>query len=346
MPTRGQFDLTTVQPFNADPEIMIPIEQTGTYYVLAYGDQVSGTPTYEIVAQDIPFSLTDVETDTIGNFGEATLEIRGAKFLADTTFQLRAADGTLIEAENVYLENSTLAYVTFDLFDETLGLYDIQAKQGNGSTTILDDVVTLQAASGYDLNSNITGPDEVRPDRNYRFNVNYGNQGDTDAIAPLLIIESATNSQIGTTLNGLGTGAPLHLLGVSDEGPQEILRPGDINVLPVYFNSNTDPVNFRVRTYSADNTTPIDWNSFEASIRPNELTGTQWDSFLGNIVPRVQTYGDYVKMINDMSEELSGQDDPIYNVRDLFAQMITTNPDYQPVSSISGRVFDAGTGNP
>ncbi|WP_198648553.1 CARDB domain-containing protein, partial [Cyanothece sp. BG0011] len=45
MPTRGQFDLTTVQPFNADPEIVIPIEQTGTYYVLAYGDQVSGTPT-------------------------------------------------------------------------------------------------------------------------------------------------------------------------------------------------------------------------------------------------------------------------------------------------------------
>jgi subtilase family serine protease/protocatechuate 3,4-dioxygenase beta subunit len=346
MPTRGQFDLTTVQPFNADPEIIIPIEQTGTYYILAYGDQVAGTPSYEIVAQDIPFSITDVATDTIGNTGEATLEIRGAKFAPDTIFQLRAADGSLITAENIYLENSTLAYVTFDLFGATVGLYDVQAKESNGSTTILEDIITIESASGYDLDANITGPDEVRPNRNYRFNVNYGNQGNTDAIAPLLIIESATNTQAGTTLDKLGSGAPLHLLGVSNEGPQGILRPGDLNVLPVYFNSNTDPVNFRVRTYSADNTTAINWNSLEASIRPEGLTDTQWDSFLGNIVPRVQTYGDYVKMLNDMSETLSSPDHPIYDARDLFARMYLSNPDYQPSSNLSGQLLDADTGNP
>ncbi|CCI38865.1 putative Subtilisin [Microcystis aeruginosa PCC 9701] len=345
MPTRGQFDWTTTQPFNTDPEIIIPIEQTGTYYVLGYGDQVSGSPSYEILAQEIPFSITDVASRKIGNFGEATLEIRGARFSTDTTFQLRAADGSLITAENIYLENSTLAYVTFDLFNETLGLYDVQANQGN-STARLEDVITVQDASGFDLDSNITGPEEVRPNRNYTFNVNYGNTGDTDAIAPLLIIESVTNTQVGTTLEGLTSDAPLHLLGVSNEGPQGILRPGDINVLPVYFNSNTAPIEFQVRTYSADNTTAIDWNSFEVSIRPEGLTDAQWDSFLSNIVSRVQTYGDYVKMLNDMSSQLSAENEPIYDVKDLFARMYAVNPEYQPSSNLSGQLLDAETAIP
>jgi subtilase family serine protease len=345
-PTRGQFDLTTVQPFNADPEIVIPIEQTGTYYVLAYGDQVSGSPSYQILAQDIPFSITEVDTDTIGNFGEATLEIRGARFSTDTTFQLLAADGSLITAENIYLENSTLAYATFDLFNETLGLYDVQANQGN-STARLEDVITVQDASGFDLDSNITGPEEVRPNRNYRFNVNYGNTGDTDAIAPLLIIESVTNTQAGTTLNGLNSGAPLHLLGVSNEGPQGILRPGDLNVLPVYFNSNTDPIEFQVRSYDAKDETVINWNSLEASVRPDGLTEAQWNSFFGEITARVKTYGGYVKLINDMSEELSGDGDLLYDVRDLFARMYEKNPVYVgPNQTLSGQLLNAETGLP
>ncbi|MDB9444753.1 CARDB domain-containing protein [Anabaena sp. CS-542/02] len=346
IPTRGQFDLTTVQPFNADPEIIIPIEATGTYYVLAYGDQAATSPSYEIVAQDIPFSITGVNTNTIGNFGEATLQIRGAKFAEGTTFQLRGADGSLITAENVYLENSTLAYVTFDLFSDTVGLYDVQATETNGNTTLLEDVVTVQDALGYRLDANITGPEEVRPNRNYQFNVNYGNEGDTNAIAPLLIVESFTNTQVGTTLGGLGAGAPLHLLGISDEGLQNVLRPGELNSLPIYFNSNTDPIEFRVRTYSADNSTPLDWNSLEASIRPEGLSNAQWDGFLRNIVARVQTYGDYVKMINDMSGQLSGEGEPIYDVRELFTQMYLTHPSYQPTSNLSGQLVDATTGNP
>ncbi|MDH6084190.1 CARDB domain-containing protein, partial [Umezakia ovalisporum] len=346
IPTRGQFDLTTVQPFNADPEIIIPIEATGTYYVLAYGDQAAASPSYEIVAQDIPFSITGVNTNTIGNFGEATLQIRGAKFAEGTTFQLRGADGSLITAENVYLENSTLAYVTFDLFSDTVGLYDVQATETNGNTTLLEDVVTVQDALGYRLDANITGPEEVRPNRNYQFNVNYGNEGDTNAIAPLLIVESFTNTQVGTTLGGLGAGAPLHLLGISDEGLQNVLRPGELNSLPIYFNSNTDPIEFRVRTYSADNSTPLDWNSLEASIRPEGLSNAQWDGFLRNIVPRVQTYGDYVKMINDMSGQLSGEGEPIYDVRELFTQMYGKNPDYIATYTFSGQLLNASTGLP
>ncbi|MEI6445074.1 MAG: CARDB domain-containing protein, partial [Nostocales cyanobacterium ELA583] len=346
LPTRGQFDLTTAQPFNADPEIIIPIEKTGTYYILAYGDRVAGTPSYEILAKDIPFSITNVATNSIGNTGKSTLEIRGAKFAANTTFQLRAADGSLIESEKVYLENSTLAYVTFDLFSEKTGLYDLQAKQSNGSTTILEDVVTVNDAIGFDLDANITGPDQVRPSRNYAFNVNYGNTGDRDTIAPLLIVESVTKTQSGTTLNGLASGVPLQLLGVSNEGPQGILRPGDQNVLPVYFNSNTNPIEFQVRTIQADDSTVINWDSLKSSIRPANLTDQQWNSFLSKIVPRVQTYGNYVQMINDMSEQLSSPGNPLYDVRDLFARMYAANPNYQPTSSLSGQLLDAKTGTP
>jgi Subtilase family/SdrD B-like domain/CARDB/RTX calcium-binding nonapeptide repeat (4 copies) len=343
MPTRGQFDLTTDQPFDADPEIVIPIEQTGTYYVLAYGDKVSGAAPYEIVAEEIPFSLTGVKTNVIGNSGESTLEIRGAKFSADTKFELVAANGTVIQAENVLLENSTLAYVTFDLFNEVLGAYDVRAVQAGNTNAVLADVITVETAKGYDLDSNITGPDEVRPNRNYQFDVNYGNTGDIDSIAPLLIIESVNNTKVSTTIDGLAARSSLQLLGISGEGDRGIIRPGDVNTLPIYFNSNTDPIEFNVKSYSADDKTKIDWNSFGALIRPAGLTDIQWNNFLGKIAPRIATYGEYVKMLNKVSSTLSPVSNPIYDVTELFKQLYVQQPNYLPNKIVSGQLLQAQT---
>jgi RNAse (barnase) inhibitor barstar len=340
MPTRGQFDLTTTEPFKANPEVLIPIEKTGTYYVLAYGEQVIGNPSYEIIAQEIPFSITDVASHVIGDYGNATLEIRGAKFSTDTTFQLRASDGSLFESQKIYLKDSTLAYVTFNLpGNEVIGLYDVQAKQGD-FVKILNDIITVEPTSLHGLESNIIGPNSIRSTRNYRLDVVYNNRGNTDQISPLLIVESKTATKVGTIPTDLASGIPLELLGVSNEGPSGILRVGDSNSLPIYFNTNTNPVNFGVRTYYADDTTSLNWNSIESSIRPAGVTNAQWDSFLAEIAPQVKTYGEYVQLINEMSIALSTPSKPLYDVRDLFSRMISTNPYFHESASLSGKLLD------
>jgi Ca2+-binding RTX toxin-like protein len=329
VPTRGQFDLTTNQPFNADPEIIIPIEQTGTYYVLAYGDQVSGNPAYSIVAEDIPFSLTGVQTNKIGNLGESTLEVRGAKFSAGTQFELVGANGQILQSSKVLLKNSTLAYVTFNLANDALGAYDVRAVAGE-NTAILNDVVTVEASKAYDVDASITGLNEVRPSRNYQFDVNYLNKGNSDSIAPLLIIENNGGTNIGTTIGDVAVRPSLQVLGVSRNGDSQIVRPGELNSLSLYFNTNTDAVDFSVKTYLADNTTAINWNTFGESIRPIDVTNTQWNNFISNIAPVVTTYGAYVRMVNDISRQISPVGVPIYDVRQLFGQLYVVSPNYQP----------------
>jgi Ca2+-binding RTX toxin-like protein/protocatechuate 3,4-dioxygenase beta subunit len=341
-PTRSQFDFTTTQPFKADPEVIIPIEKTGTYYVLAYSDNAAGAPSYELLAQEIPLSITDVQTHVIGDIGATTLEIHGAKFAADTTFQLRAADGSLINAANIRLENSTLAYVTFAPDGtEGLGIYDVQAKQGS-STAILPGSITIEPTNGTNLVASIIGPNSVRATRTYKFDVNYANNGDIDGIAPLLVVTSASNARLGATLDGLHDGAPVQLLGISHDGAQDVLRPGDLNILPVYFNVNTvNPVDFSVHSYSATDTTLVDWTKIQASIRPSDVTDLQWNKFLANIAPQIQTYGQYVQLINEMSRVLSSPNKPISDVREMFGLIISRNPDFHATAPLSGTLIDA-----
>ncbi|AFY47683.1 CARDB domain-containing protein,putative collagen-binding protein,Calx-beta domain-containing protein,subtilase family protease [Nostoc sp. PCC 7524] len=341
MPSRGEFDVTGIEPFTADPEILLPITQDGTYYVLAYGAQATSPAEYTIVAEDVPLSILDVSTNRIGNSGSATLSILGARFTEDTIFQLISPDGDVIAAGQVYLANSTQAFATFDLFNQDVGLYDVRAIQGFDASARLEDVVTVEAGTGFRLSSSLNGQQEVRPNRNYLFNVDYGNAGDSDTKAPLLIVQSATNTPLGLELNNLGAGAPLHLLGVSFDGPLNILRPGDTNSIPVYFNSATNEVNFSISTYSVENSTSIDLNSFEASIRPAGLTDAQWNSFIADIAPRVQTYGQYANLLNDLSEQLSGTGQPIYDVRELFARAYSENANFFATATLAGELRNA-----
>jgi Ca2+-binding RTX toxin-like protein len=349
VPTRGQFDLTTDQPFNSDPEIIVPIEQTGTYYVLAYGDQVAGSPAYEILAEEIPFSLTNVQTNRIGNVGESTLTIRGAQFAADTQFQLTSADGSVVQSSRVLLQNSTLAYVTFNLANEDLGLYDVRALGQSENSAVLENVVTVETARARDLDATITGPLELRADRNYQSTISYVNRGTSDVLAPVIIIEDLSNTILGTTPGNQVARSSLQLLGISADGTRSILRPGDINQLPVFFNSNTNLVNLQVKTYTSDNTTLIDWATFGETIRPAGVTDIQWGSVIGNIAGIVSTYGDYVRLVNDLAQQLApavngvggilggignsignGVGSLLYDVSRLFDRLYQIDPNYQP----------------
>ena len=53
--------------------------------------------------------------------GPVTLQISGAQFASATTFQLRNAQGTVINATRTLLQDSATAFATFDLTGQALG---------------------------------------------------------------------------------------------------------------------------------------------------------------------------------------------------------------------------------
>lgn len=137
-----------------------------------------------------------------------------------------------------------MIYATFNLFTRPTGVYDLRATAADGSTALLEDPLTVQVGTGPSILSEIDGPAAVRPNRLYLFNLNYRNGGDTDTMAPLFLLQSSTDTPMGLTVDTVGLSSTVQVLGVSLDGPPGILRPGDLNNVPVYFRSSTDPHQF------------------------------------------------------------------------------------------------------
>jgi subtilase family serine protease len=224
LPTRGQFDATTEEPFQSDPEILFPVTQTGTHYILAYGGSVSGAPTFELVAEVVPFSLLSIGPGKVGNTGPVTLRVRGALLSEDAQFALVSGSGQVIPARQLFVQDSVTAFPTFDLAGALPGSYTLRATR-NGETAVLETPVNVIAGIGFDVLALGEGPSVILQNRVYRFDLRYGNDGDRDVMAPLLLLESSTGTPLGFAANSLAGGPPLQVLGTSAEGPLDILRP-------------------------------------------------------------------------------------------------------------------------
>ncbi|MDP2433475.1 MAG: CARDB domain-containing protein [Pseudomonadota bacterium] len=357
MPSLGRFDHSSLEAYSADPSVLIPETQAGTYYVMVHGASVSGAPAYTLTSQVIPFSITGVRTDVVGNAGEATLRIDGARFAEATQFALRAPDGTLHVDSQVFVENSSRVYATFNLLLVDAGSYDVVAVQANGQTTLLEDAVTvIDEARGGNLFSLIQGPSQVTTSRVNSFILQYTNQGDGDAMAPLLVITGQADTPLGYNSLDLRT-EPIHFLGASLDGPMDILRPDTGYSQQVLFRSPaTDgQLNISVATIQATDDRVIDsarWSEIETSIKPATPAGmsdaewdAEWDAFWGRIRAAMgDTWGDYVRMLNQAMLLVSEQGSPVRDARTLMATVHAQHPDWRPASNLSGTLRDAETG--
>src|SRR5208282_142005 len=129
MPTLGQFDYHSSQSLEPDPQITIPATQAGTYYILAYGASVPAPPeNYTLSAALVPFDIQAVQPSQVGT-GTATVEIDGSKFGSGTTFQLLGPNNAVIDDQAIYLQDSSTAFVTFNLTGAPTGSYTVQATQ-------------------------------------------------------------------------------------------------------------------------------------------------------------------------------------------------------------------------
>jgi hypothetical protein len=358
VPTRGQFDRTADNPFLADPSVVVPIGADGTYYVMVYGNSVSGAPNYTLTATDIPFSITGVEATTLGNIGKGTIEIQGARFEEGTTFQLIDAEGNIINQFQDTFRDSTLNYVTFDLAGKTTGVYDLKAVQTNGTSYLLNDAITVQTGVGQVISEAIDGPSTVWAGQKYPIAVNYGNSGDTDGLAPVVILRvdnAAVSFKTRYDSNELKN-KPLQFLGVGQDLGTTLLRPGEVHSIPVYFTSfaiageagDGGRGGFDAISYDANNGFAIsdaDWEFLQESSRPTDIAQGDWNGFWNQLQPTIgNTWGEYVTFVNQLSQTygnaIVAQGDNQYETPELFRELYQEKPGYSYSASLNGRLLD------
>jgi hypothetical protein len=343
MPGLGQFQYAADDPFVADPIIYLPITNSGTYYVLAYGQyDYLPTTSYSILAQVVPFSVATVQPTYGGDQGQTTFLVQGALFDSSMLFELVNATNAVTNISTI-LENSSTAYVTFDLAGVADGLYNLTAitGQSNQITASLGGAVTVEPGIGPNVVYSIVGPSAVaEPDCcpvTHPMSIAYGNAGDSDSAAPLILVDGVDGTLIGMTPYDLQTNE-IELLGRSQQGPPNILRPQDSDTEQMYFyGANVYTEASVILPNSAVPLADSDWTNIQASVRPANIPDASWNAFWGNIQPRVgSTWGSYVQFLDYIAQGFPPDE---LSVAAMIGSLYTNSPNFQASAVISGTVL-------
>jgi Calx-beta domain/CARDB/FG-GAP-like repeat len=356
VPTRGQYDRTGNNPVDADQDVILPIGQDGTYYVMAYGNSVAGNPNFTLSATEVPFSISNVTTKVVGNVGKATVKVEGALFEEGTTFQLIDRAGAIIDQASDVFKSSTTDFATFDLKGKATGLYDLQATQLGGATTVVKGAVTVETGVGGAIDDTIIGPKTVLIPFKYPISVVYGNSGDTDTAAPLLIVRANEKAAIGLNAkfdNQQQLHKSLQIYGAGTDIGADQLRPQESHSVQVYFASLGEPhsrdASADISTYTIDSTEQIsddDWAMLRDSAKPNGVADAEWNNFWQSKQAGIgSTWGDYTKLVHDLSAAYTQANETVTDASQFFSRWYAdTNSvsfEFHPKSFVSGQINDS-----
>ncbi|MUG93294.1 hypothetical protein F7734_12990 [Scytonema sp. UIC 10036] len=346
MPSQTEFDYG-FENVSADQQIVVPFTEAGTYYVLARAIKapewiprlvidenttVSGLGNnYTIEAKTIDFGITSIGQTVGDRGGKMTLEIDGAKFNSFMTAELTDSTGKSIVAENIWFEDSTEVFATFDLRNAAVGTYDLKLTQPSYSQTangeiapiisdILEDRFSVVDARQDNVLISVTSTPAVSPGQSFDIIVSYANRGTHDVTAPVIVLNASSDIRLENIQDGdeFAQFGSMALLGTSNEGPAGVLRPGETGIIRLRGTapSTTGPINISARQM-IDDGSPINYNDFieylggDVSTKPwadaagalRNQFGNSWTSFEKGLAERateLAEIGDYTHSATEL----------------------------------------------
>ncbi len=174
--------------------------------------------------------------------------------------------------------------MTFNLSGMPTGTYTARAEQPGGTQAQMANGLTVVQAVPTNVVEYVATPSVTEPDRQGQVTVNYVNDGNTDALAPLLQL-TATNALISLNLTGAFTENTVQFLGISGSGPAGILRPGESGSIQVAFQTTGhvgQSIEFDLGVI--DDNQPSDLASQEAALQLPTIPDAAWPVVFANVV--------------------------------------------------------------
>ncbi len=265
IPSRSNHAFSATVPFSGNQELAVPEIDIGGCYLLVYGITSSGTSqNIELLAEIRPFEIRSVDAPQGGNAGNVTLKIEGAKFESNMEVTLTNALSTPIFCNNLYFENSTRIYATFNINGAQVGIYDVVAEKTDNSTAALPDgfeIIDANQNSFYNqidttgfvcyienigfedlIATNIQHPATTRPNWIVPITIHFANNGSVDIPAPGRLLVSLAGVPLSFNPQDFSENLQeLYIEFVENNGPPGILRPGAQGSITAYSKANTIP---------------------------------------------------------------------------------------------------------
>lgn len=284
-PTRSDYDARYGENLTSDQVLAIDTT-AGLYYVLVYAEWAPDVPSnaFTVSAEIRDFLVFDISPTFGGNTGDVTLTFRGAGFADDTMVRLVDSSNAPIESVDTVNYGSAVLSATFDLRDRPTGLCDLHLySQGHSETLIVTDAFEIQDGVDQGFFANIILPSAVRAGQQFQIIIEYGNNGNTDMVSPMLRLAGPSYMPLGLerdTVDGRGS---LQVIAYSQTGPAGILQPGDRERIVIYGRAPiAGAFDFALYSTIVDPLNPsrqlIDWDALEDQYRPPFAEPGEWDS--------------------------------------------------------------------
>jgi len=302
VPTRDAYDAQSPEWQLPDSHLSLADAVSTTYYVLVY----STVPdTFEITAATYDFSLTSVSPATSGNTGQVTLMISGVAIPPTSTVTLaHAAAGDIPALATHWIDANRIA-ATFDLAGVAPGSADVEVAYGSTVRT-LAGAFTVEAGGSPDFWWHITGPDLVRSGRLNEYSVTWGNQGNVDAPVYLIGLEGSSLMTLLIPDTGEVIGSGFQYFAMTRDATLPSIPPGAEGAF--HFAAMSDGFgDFTLEAHAVSLDDPslaqatVDWESFRASVKPDELTEDQWNTFFDALITDLG--GNWADVGNALAED-------------------------------------------
>ena len=345
VPSPAQFDFG-FEEVAGDQQVIVPLTEAGTYHILARSQYVPNlAQDYSIQVDTIDFGITKIGQQEGDKGGTITFAIEGAKFTPDFSATLENEAGDAIEATDIWFEDSTEVFATFDLTEATVGNYDLKVAQrtvdvtfaeneeGEEEPVITEEILTDVLEDGFavvearedNLLVDVSSTSRVGAGQYFDIVLSYTNDGSHDIEAPLIAVNAdpeirLINIQDGDGFNQFGE---VTLLGISNEGPAGILRPGEIGQVRLRAQAISDAgeINITASRVEDDGSVP-DYEQFVnylggdisnefwsdgVNALESELGGS-WSSFASGLARRateLATFGNYTHSATELWSEVA-----------------------------------------
>ena len=194
-PTRGTFGYESINPNSPNQQILIPSANSGIYYILIYGNNITTPGNYTVQVLSANVFLTSVAPSLGPNNAALTLTLNGSGFLPATGVQLISTNGTAFLAASVAVDSYSQITANFASNSLPAGIYSVKVLvPGSGSATLTNSFQSLSTGVA-NFTSGLTVPVIVAAASPATAYAQYANTGNASMSAPLMVLTPQVDGQ-------------------------------------------------------------------------------------------------------------------------------------------------------